>query len=109
MPKQKTTKTDASIQDLVDAIGDLSSRLDALAPIAEIADHLNEYLNDPKGTVTSGIPICLHDISPFTKTELATAVYDAIHDDGGNIVISVKNSSNDDDCVFSVGVCGEDD
>ena len=111
MPTKKaTTKQpkDATIQDLVDAISDLSSRLDALAPIAELADHLNEYLNDPHHTETSGIPICLQDIAPFTRSELSKAVYEALHDDRGEIVISVKNPDNDSDCVFSVGVYGED-
>ena len=111
MPTKKATAKqlkDATIQDLVDAISDLSSRLDALVPIAELADHLNEYLNDPKHTVTAGIPICLQDISPFTQQELSKAVHTAITNNKGDIVISVKNVDEEDSRMFVVVACKDE-
>lgn len=99
---------DATIQDLVDAIYHLSTKIDELSPLATLAEHLNDYLDDPQHVTTSGIPICLQDIAPFTRAELSKAVYDALHDDHGEIVISVKNPEYGNDGVFSVGVYEED-
>ena len=111
MPTKKTTTKqpeEATIQDLVDAIYDLSSKLDDFAPIAELASHLNEYWDDSKHVVTAGIPICLQDISPFTQTELSKAVHKALVNDKGDIVISVKNYDDDSE-LFSVSVYSHDD
>ena len=67
MPTKKTTtkESNATIQDIVDAVYDLSSKLDRLTPLAELAAHLNEFIEDPKHTKTPGIPICIQDVGEY--------------------------------------------
>ena len=67
MPKKEITKEqdDVTIQDLVQAINNLSKRLDNLAPLAKLAGHLNEFIDDPKNTKTPGIPICIQDVGEY--------------------------------------------